>query len=865
MHTDYTHPAAHTYTPAATAPPPVMSQVEDCEEAEPERDTGQSAARMKKSRVISYQGTVTEVVSEGAGLYVMDRRVGLCLAYQPALRRKLRIGDTLELHHVHFLYRPCPDFLPSMLCTCLRSSVRVTSFSGGWAGGVATTVTAHLHLPGGWNVATVTAAGGKGRFRIPVERSPEFKAAAQPGPRCVEAVCVCSVLEADGVCVERTRRTEERHLLRDAGRAPLLSSDSGLQTDSWSSVSLRSLLPPGGGLSSSQINSALSWSCRTLTSDPPRDTSRRPLVVGVLELPSPAGQALQLRDGTGTVACVVTETSEGGGQSVAFNTAWIGCLVCVEKFTMVTERFLQSDFPSDQHLDQDKYITHKHCRFYLQFSLDQLHILSPSIAMETHLRGAEPGGDVTEEEEEPSGGKRRRRGDPRPCVSMVIRVQQKEGVALRNSGAGSHQEEAGLTASFSVTAAVIGPVVSWGRDPKNRPLTDREAEPERKDKLVLVLSGVSARWFPLLQPGCFYRLIAANTQDPSVLIGCAVSGRRGVELHADSIIQVRTDWRFHTLTRPLLLLHTCTQARSPPVSTLSEVLDCSSEVVCFQAQVTDRISVTERSRGSAAGVCAGVRLTVCDQSGRSLQVYLDLSHTPYPPGLLPGNTLLLSAFQRRVSRSGGVYCSQLPVSSLTVTSLGDSSCVRPPPAPMMHLGVWTGSREQRCFVGRVRGHVVCLLLLQLRWSCSLCGGLYTQSCSSAQCGSSSSVFQSTVKLVIDDGTGEAHVWFSGAQVRALLGLADSQWEGLQRALRVRGHIRVYPRGRSLVCDSEDPLLHFLLCVCSSEVVCRQLSLTCRKQKAQRSEEMKRFSRGDRDFMTRVTPPLKLTCTHLHSD
>ncbi|KAJ4918742.1 hypothetical protein JOQ06_024791 [Pogonophryne albipinna] len=359
--------------------------------------------------------------------------------------------------------------------------------------------------------------------------------------------------------------------------------------------------------------------------------------------------------------------------------------------------------------------------------------------------------------------------------------------------------------------------------------------------MVLVLSGVSARWFPLLQPGCFYRLIAANTQDPSVLIGGAVSGRRGVELHADSTLQVRTDWRFHTLTRPLLL-HTCTQTRSPPVSTLSEVLDCSSEVVCFQAQVTDRISVTERSRGSAAGVCAGVRLTVCDQSGRSLQVYLDLSHTPYPPGLLPGNTLLLSAFQRRVSRSGGVYCSQLPVSSLTITSLGDSSCGAPSSCSHDAPGcVDRVSREQRCFVGRVRGHVVCLLLLQLRWSCSLCGGLYIQSCSSAQCGSSSSVFQSTVKLVIDDGTGEAHVWFSGAQVRALLGLADSQWEGLQRALRVRGHIRVYPRGRSL------------------------LSLTCRKQKAQRSEEMKRFSRGDRDFMTRVTPPLKLTCTHLHSD
>lgn len=47
---------------------------------------------------------------------------------------------------------------------------------------------------------------------------------------------------------------------------------------------------------------------------------------------------------------------------------------------------------------------------------------------------------------------------------------------------------------------------------------------------------------------------------------------------------------------------------------------------------------------------SGVRLTVCDQSGRSLQVYLGLSHTPYPHGLLPGNTLLLSMFQRKVSR-----------------------------------------------------------------------------------------------------------------------------------------------------------------------------------------------------------------------
>ncbi|TMS01225.1 CST complex subunit CTC1 [Larimichthys crocea] len=113
---------------------------------------------------------------------------------------------------------------------------------------------------------------------------------------------------------------------------------------------------------------------------------------------------------------------------------------------------------------------------------------------------------------------------------------------------------------------------------------------------------------------------------------------------------------------------------------------------------------------------------------------------------------------------------------------------------MMHLGLWAVSREQRCIVGQVKGHVVCFLFLQLQWSCSLCGSLYIQ-----------------------------------------------------------------------VCDSDDSLLHFLLCVCSSDVVCRQLSLTCRKHNNPRSEEMKRFSRGERDFMTRMTRPLQLTCLHINTD
>ncbi|XP_035986962.1 CST complex subunit CTC1 isoform X1 [Fundulus heteroclitus] len=929
------------------------------EGAEHEEDPVQPAVRIKQSRVISYQGVVTEVVSEGAGLYLMDRKVGLCLAYQPPERRRLRAGDQVELHHVHFLYRPCPDLPPSMLCCCLRSSLRVTAFSrvGGAsedprcpADGVLPRLLLQ-HIRGmDQYLWTCHLTSQLAHSLVPVELHHHPPPPPPPLPQCV---CLLSWKLSETLWTRRQPGPRDIYseMLDHPHRCPLnqyqvdpsvpqLLSVSdllqSLRSSCWSSVSLRSLLPQdGSSLSRSEVNSSLSWSCRTLSSDPQTGDSLRPrplLLVGVLQLPSERSefrQTLQLRDATAAVGCVVTETTEDGGQRASFNTAWIGCLVCVRRFSMVTERFLQSEFPSYQHLDQDRFITHRTCRVYLQFCLDHLVILSPSATMAAHLRrqgeesgeeaqrgeeeeeddddddgdddgmkkrrrdeevsssvtiathlrrqGEESGGE--EEEDDDDGMKKRRRdedvfscvtmttvpggGASHACVSMVIKVRSKGGVAWSNAGIRTNDgREAGLELGFSVTALVIGPVFSWGRDPKNQPMTEKEAEPEREVEVLLLFSGGSARWFPVLQPGCFYRVTAANAQDPSVLIGCRVRGQSGVEVHSDSTIQVGSDWRFHTLTRPLLLRHTWTQTPPPSVLSVSQVLDCSSEVVTFQGLISERRSLMD-GKGQSKDRHSGVRLTVCDQSGRSLCVYLDLSHAPYPPGLLPGNQVLLSGLLRKLSRSGGVYCSLSPVSCVTVTALGDSCRLSPPPpSPSMHLAQWAASR---CVQGQVRGHVVGFLFLQLQWSCSLCGSVYRQVCSS-QCGSSSAVFQSSAKLVIDDATAEAHVWLSGKPVQTVLGLADSQWEGLQRALRVRGHIRVFPRGRSLGTegDSEDVLLHFLLSLCSSDVISQQVSLTCRKLANQSSEEVRRFSRGDRDFLTRMPRPLQLTCVYLET-
>ncbi|XP_049616238.1 CST complex subunit CTC1 isoform X2 [Syngnathus scovelli] len=859
---------------------PLLPPSPSSEMLQPEECEVQSNDRTKQSKIISYQGTVTEVVSTGAGLYVMDSKLGLCLAYQPKLKRKLRAGDVLAIHHVHFLYRPCPDFPPSILCTCLRSTVTVAKFSAV----LGSDPDRNCPDDGVLRRLLVERNLDVSRYMWTCHLCSQFQRSLLPNAS-QQCTCVLSwkVMEVAFGQGHRHRRDIYAEMLDEPHTCPLTQYDGdlvqhqyvslselqeSLQEDCWASLCLRSLLPPAGvGLTRPQMDAALAWSCRTLTSDSrrklqPEETLRqRPLLlVGVLELPSSASQhTLQLRDRTGTIACVITQTTEkaAGGHGTSFNTAWIGCLICVQQFTMVTERFIQSNFPSYQHLDQHKYITYKQCSVYLQFSEDSIHILSPSAAMEMHLRNkGEDSGEEEEEKEDVARKQSQKDKDEdtkssRPsssCVSVVLQVEQKNGVIWRENE----------QASFSVTATVIGPVAAWGQDPKNRPMKAFETGNEKKVTLAkplgftqsalcacvqvtVLCSGASARWFPLLQPGRFYRLVATGTHDVAVLAGNAT-------------LLVQSGWKFHTLTRPLLV-PVCQRSVCPATSTVSQVLDGCADVVSFQGFVSDRINLNDSTRDTGQSN-VGARLTVCDQSGRSIHVFLNLNHNAYPLGMLPGNTLLLSAFRRRVSRSGHVYCSNIPVSWVAVLRVRDERWEgedRPPP-PIMHLALWT---QQSRTVGRVKGHVVCFLFMQLQWNCFECGSVYKQSGCSGQCPSPSAVFDCTAKLVMEDGTGEAHVHFTGALVRQVLGLNHPQWEGLQRAVKARGHIQVYPRGRSQACD--DGLLDFLL-LCAAAV--KSLFLTCRIEN-QAKEEVKSLRSTKSNFLTKMAPPLKLTCLQIH--
>ncbi|NWT41417.1 CTC1 protein, partial [Chroicocephalus maculipennis] len=86
---------------------------------------------IKESKIISYVGTVTKILNVQAGLFLLDNKVCLCLAYQQFLNsaRGLRPGACVELIDVHLLQKPLVSFPFIVLGACLSSTVVLKSFS----------------------------------------------------------------------------------------------------------------------------------------------------------------------------------------------------------------------------------------------------------------------------------------------------------------------------------------------------------------------------------------------------------------------------------------------------------------------------------------------------------------------------------------------------------------------------------------------------------------------------------------------------------------------------------------------------------------------------------------------------------------
>ncbi|KPP59505.1 CST complex subunit CTC1-like [Scleropages formosus] len=907
------------------------------------------------------QGVLTRVLDAEGGLFELDGKVGLCVAYQPLqeMACSFRPGAQIELHNAHFLHRPSPHGPAALLCLCLRSSLRVTAFSRVQSKPLAcpspTTALLRVLLQNHlgisqylWLCHCVTML--KERLcprwiraeRVAVVAGRVLSCLLPPDPhswQCRRDIYMEMLEEPHSCPLSQYRESDPQVDLLSVEQLRLW-----MEAESWASLSLPSLLPPSAPhLTRAELNPLLSWSVDT------RGAWSLPIplvVVGVLGACVRRG-CLQLRDQTGSVDLVAVER-RGGSYGAVSDTAWLGRLVCVQHLTLVMEKFLNTDFPSWTQLDQDL-ITHRHCRVYIQLCVDDLQVLSPwsgtmsfrdALQQEAGAAGNQGtsrdrkgmGGNSAgksdreqpeeptttgarqqdrkerarqEEDETPAPAKKPRRADdwshleqeedwsseaggqeqdhslpraqrshvqvqqrsdttaPSACVSLAFCVESKDGLTSQNIHAAA--AETGHSVCFRMSIVVLGDVQRWKENPRNCPLESRESAGGALPKMDVQFVGSSVCWFPLLHPGSAYRLVAPHTQDPTLLCGTPVSVKQGVVLHSAPSLLIQPHWRFYTLPPSPRLSGLLQEARprKHAILSVSEVLYCSTllDLVSFEGLISQRTHLQQKGRTAGhpqnhgpKGLPVSVRLTVQDLSspGQWIHVYLDLSERLYIPGLLPGARVLFSAFQCVVSRQ-------------------DPPGPRP---PTVLLGEWVQDGAQRCIVGQVRVHIVVLLFLQLQWTCSLCGSIFKQdSCtrSTSSCTSHSAVFQAEAKAAVEDGSGEAHVWFPSHLTAPLLALGAAEWEGLQRSVRVRGHVRVH-RGRNVVdaADLDDPLLHYLSCLCMCAAVCRPLTLSCqlkhRSQKALHlqdgSIQPKRVPRGDREFVTRVASPLQLTCTEL---
>ncbi|KAK1803641.1 hypothetical protein P4O66_020758, partial [Electrophorus voltai] len=624
-----------------------------------------------------------------------------------------------------------------------------------------------------------------------------------------------------------------------------------MESESWACLSLSSLLPSSAPyLTRVELNPLLSWSAHMTTL---RGRSQPALLVGVVEVSS-SRATLRLVDQTAAVDCVCVEATQAGGQHTAINTAWIGCLSCVlvcYRMSRVCSGVLQAVSRvfwvyiqvcvDDLHILSPTAAMTAVLREGQRGGEDRMKEGERSCppppdrrpAAQQRRGGAEGGMESSEgsEREEryvlPPVRRKRKRGveemnerqasrprdlghhgnDPRaaesssvpcdPCVSLLFRLEAKHGVAFRNVQTSS--EAQGLTLSFVAKATCLGNAQRWDGDPRNRRVEEREMGGATEVALHLLLSRIElqfvdfcVRWFPLLQSGSVYRLTALHTQDVSVLSGSSVPVRGGVTLLSSPSLLMQPEWRIHTVTPSIptaQVRHThaitfyCTGVNMLLFQT---IFVCEGVLIpVFPAPLSDAVLIWIID--ASVELDLRVRLTVQDAEApdRSVQVYLDLSRTPYIPALLPGATVQLLHFQRRVSVVRNVYCWSLPISCVTVTGLGS---VKPhPPPPLVHLGVWTLAKAEQSIVGQITVHVVCVLFLRLQWVCSFCGSVFRQF----------SLFACVCRVAVEDGTGEAQVWFSTETVAKLLLLAVPEWEGLQRHIRSKGHLRVYARARSM--------------------------------------------------------------------
>nr|XP_034996565.1 CST complex subunit CTC1 isoform X2 [Zootoca vivipara] len=518
----------------------------------------------RKSQMISYAGTITQVLNAQAGLYELDNKLTLCLAYQQMLNsgRGLRPGAGVELQDVHLVQKPLAAS-PSVLGACLRSMVVLKSFSAcstlyqpvASFGNlyIQLLLRFNLSLPLYiWLVSLLETFEQRFCCSLPNQQSLHCFSHQALGAAEKFIVPILNVL----VPLGKQERNIHQEILAEKHHCPLEQYQSleppcqippfsllsaMAEKKCWESLSpLQQLnsVPELCNVNAQELNLRLAWSYSSLSAE---SFQPRMVLLGWLDYSSSG--SLKLQDRSKALPCIIFHRD---GRPFA-DTSLVGCLLQVEIFQFVMEQFLRSDFPSWQQLGSHEHIKEKKTRPCVQFCFEDVEILHtpekrPSeghrVNERTSSRAEGSGSSAAEPRSqegrissagraelgpstaEPSQGSAAEAG----CVSRLFLVTQKEGLVWRNylptSGDGS---KGGQAAQLCFQATVV-----WIGSPelcKNLGETRSRQElntfalqetSEAQQKLLLLFLRKSLRWFPFLHPDHLYQLTIPQCTDLGV-------------------------------------------------------------------------------------------------------------------------------------------------------------------------------------------------------------------------------------------------------------------------------------------------------------------------------------------------------------
>ncbi|KAM9210725.1 CST complex subunit CTC1 isoform 1-T1 [Dugong dugon] len=850
---------------------------------------------IRDSRLLSYTGTVTSVLNEPAGFYELDGQLGLCLAYQQfhSFQRVVRPGVSLELQDVHLLQSVGGGTKRPVLAPCLGGAVLVRGFSH-QKPKTQSSHQAHgaslyeqlvwerqlglpLYL---WASKALEELACK--LCPHVLRHHQFLQRSCPGNPSLGLQLLAPTLDIVPLPGSRVRNAH-KEILEEPHHCPLQKytrlqtpcsfptlaalKEEG-QSRAWASFDPKALLPlpEASHLPSCQLNHRLAWSWICLL---PSAFHPAQVLLGVLVASSHKG-CLQLRDQSGSLPCLLLAKHS---QPVT-DPRLSGCLVRAEKFQLIVERDVRSNFPSWRELSMAAFIQKQQARVYVQFFLaDALILPVPRpfhrSATSSRLPQTEP--------PNPDG--------PHIGQSRLFLLSHKEALMKRNFCAppGASLEAPKPTLSFHVSGSWLGGTqrkegTGWGPP-------EPQGDEEKDQKVLLIFLGSSVRWFEFLHPGQVYRLVAPGPPTPALFKEGSSSciSQRPLELAGcASCLTVQDEWTLE-LERSQDIPDVLGINKALPKSSMTDFLSSNftDSLVSFSAEILSR-SLCEplppplwTKPGSPGAAKACVKLTVALETADCefpphLGIYIEDPYLPPPLGLLPGARVYFKQLEKRLSRSHNVYCCfrsstyvqvlSFPPETTTSTSL-----------PHIYLTELLQGR-QAPFQATASCHIVSVFSLQLLWVCAHCTSLCLQGkCThpGSACPTQTSVSQASIRLLVEDGTAEAVVTCRDHHVAAALGLCPSEWNSLLERVRMPGRVVLHFIGPGAQLESsakiDEPLTLFLWTLCTSLSVLRPIMLSFELERKPSKilplepPRLQRFQCGDFPLLTRVNPRLQLSC------